>query len=287
MIAVVLVGGLGTRLRPLTDTVPKAMLPIANRPFLERQIDHLAAHGIDRVILACGYQPDSIREHFGDRLEYVVESRPLGTAGALALASGGLSQPFVACNGDVLTDLDLTALIVRHRACNARATLALHRVDDPGRYGVVVTAADGAVTDFVEKPPGRAPANTINAGTYVLDPDVLSAVPPEREVSIEREVFPTLVGHGLYGFAQDCRWIDIGTPASFLEANLEAAGESGVVDPAAVIGAGAEVIGSVVGPRAEVGAGARVVRSVVLADGRVPSGEIVENAVVNHQGVVW
>ena len=121
----------------------------------------------------------------------------------------------------------------------------------------------------------------------MLDPDVLSAVPPEREVSIEREIFPTLVGHGLYGFAQDCRWIDIGTPASFLEANLEAAGESGVVDPAAVIGAGAEVIGSVVGPRAEMGAGARVVRSVVLADGRVPSGEIVENAVVNHQGVVW
>ena len=287
MIAVVLVGGLGTRLRPLTDTVPKAMLPIANRPFLERQIDHLAAHGIDRIILACGYQPDHIRDHFGDRLEYVVESQPLGTAGALALASRGLSQPFVACNGDVLTDLDLTTLIARHHACNARATLALHAVDDPGRYGVVVTAADGAVTEFVEKPSGIPTANTINAGTYVLDPDVLAAVPPEREVSIEREVFPTLVGHGLYGSAQDCRWIDIGTPASFLEANLEAAGERGLVDPAAVIEAGAQVVGSVIGPRAEVGAGARVVRSVVLADGRVPSGAIVENAVVNHQGVVW
>ncbi len=141
MIAVILVGGLGTRLRPLTLTVPKPMLPIANRPFLEHQLEHLAAHGIDRVILACGYEPASLREHFGDRVEYVVEDHPLGTAGAIALAARGIDQTFVACNGDVLTDLDLTALVAIHRAAGARATIALHTVEDPSRYGVV---GDGA-----------------------------------------------------------------------------------------------------------------------------------------------
>jgi mannose-1-phosphate guanylyltransferase len=287
MIAVVLVGGLGTRLRPLTNSVPKAMLPIANRPFLERQIDHLTQHGIDRVILACGYQPDLIRKHFGDRLEYVVEDEPLGTGGAIAHAANGITEPFVACNGDVLTDLDLTALVAQHRAHAARATLALHTVDDPSRYGVVVSEPDGEVTAFVEKPQGVAPAATINAGTYVLDPGVLAAVPGGREVSIEREVFPRLVGDGLFAFAHDCRWIDIGTPASYLEANLDAIGHESLVDPSASIAAGVEISRSVVGSGAHIGAGARVVDSVVLPDGNVPAGAIVENAVVNEQGTVW
>ena len=287
MIAVVLVGGLGTRLRPLTDSVPKAMLPIGNRPFLERQIDHLTEHGIDRVILACGYQPDLIQAHFGDRLEYVVESEPLGTGGAIAHAAAGITEPFVACNGDVLTDLDLTALVAQHRAHGARATLALHTVDDPSRYGVVVTRADGEVTAFVEKPQGAAPAATINAGTYVLDPDVLGGVAAGREVSIEREVFPQLVAHGLFGFAQDCRWIDIGTPASYLEANLECIEAESLIDPSASVSPGAVISGSVVGVGAVIGDGAHVSRSVILPEGRVPPGAIVENAVINEQGTVW
>jgi NDP-sugar pyrophosphorylase family protein len=287
MIAVLLVGGLGTRLRPLTLTTPKAMLPVANRPFLEHQLDHLAAHGIDRVILACGYEPQSIREHFGDRLEYVVEDEPLGTGGAIAHAARGIDEPFLACNGDVLTDLDLTALIEFHASRDARATIALHAVADPSRYGVVVTEPNGRVTAFVEKPEGEPPASTINAGTYVLTPETLERVPPGRAVSIEREVFPELVGHGLYASAEPARWIDIGTPESYLEANLIGIGPDGLIDPSAVIGAGAQISRSVIGDHAQIGAGAVVSGSVVLPDGRVPPGAIVENAVISTEGPVW
>ena len=287
MIAVLLVGGLGTRLRPLTNTTPKALLPVANRPFLEHQLEHLAAHGIDRVILACGYEPDQIRAHFGDRLEYVVEDQPLGTGGAIGNAARDITETFVACNGDLLTDLDLTSLVAAHREHGARATIALHAVDDPSRYGVVVTDGDGRVEQFVEKPEGVPPSHTINAGTYVLEPGVLESIPAGRQVSIEREVFPALVGRGLYAFAQESSWIDIGTPASYLAANLAAAGPEGLIDPGATVEPGADVRQSVVGAGARIGTGARVTRSVVLPDGQVAAGTVVENGVVNEQGVVW
>jgi len=288
VIAVILVGGFGTRLRPLTERVPKAMLPIANRPFLEHQLEHLAAHGVDRVILSCGYQPDAIRAHFGDRVEYVVEDEPLGTGGAIAHAARGLTETFVACNGDVLTDLDLTALAARHRERGARMTLALHPVEDPSRYGVVVTDAAGAVTRFVEKPPpGTAPSDTINAGTYVVEPDVLELIPSGRAVSVEREIFPQLVGGGLYAHAEPGRWRDIGTPESYLAANLEAMPPGGLVDPSARIAPDAEVIDSVVGAGAEVGAGARVHRCVLLPAARIANRAILHNAVVDDGGPVW
>ncbi len=288
MIAVVLVGGFGTRLRPLTLHTPKAMLPIANRPFLEHQLDHLHAHGIDRVILSCGYRPDAIRDHFGDRFEYVVEDQPLGTGGAIANAARGLTETFVACNGDVLTDLDLTALVAFHRACRARMTLALHPVDDPSRYGVVVTDEHGSVTQFLEKPaPGTAPADTINAGTYVIEPEVLELIEPDRQVSVEYEIFPQLVGSGLYAQRQDGRWRDIGTPESYLAANLDALAEEGGVHPAAEVAAGATVTRSAIGPGATVGAGARVYESVLLAGARVAEGAVVERQVLDADGVVW
>ena len=133
MIAVLLVGGQGTRLLPLTEWLPKPMLPIANRPFLEHQVAHLRHHGATRIILACGYKPDAIREHFGDSLEYVVEDQPLGTGGAIAFAARELGETFVVCNGDILTDLDLTALVAFHRSRRATATIALQPVDDPSR----------------------------------------------------------------------------------------------------------------------------------------------------------
>lgn len=288
MIAVVLVGGFGTRLRPLTERIPKALLPIANRPFLEHQLDHLAGHGIDRVILACGYQPDAIRAHLGDRVEYVVEDEPLGTGGAIAHAARGLTETFVACNGDVLTDLDVTALVRLHRERRSRMTLALHRVDDPSRYGVVVTDAENAVSSFVEKPaPGTAPADTINAGTYVVEPDVLELIPPGRAVSVEYEVFPRLVGRGLHGLAEKGSWIDIGTPASYLAANLHQMPPGGLIDPTAEIAAGAGVTDSVVGPGAVVGQGATVHRSVLLAGALVKDRQVVENAIVDENGPVW
>jgi mannose-1-phosphate guanylyltransferase len=288
VIGVVLVGGFGTRLRPLTNHTPKAMLPVANRPFLEHQLDHLAAHGVDRVILACGYRPDALQAHFGDRVEYVVEDEPLGTAGAIAHAARGIEETFVACNGDVLTDLDVTALVGLHRERGARLTLALHPVDDPGRYGVVETAADGAVTRFVEKPPpGSVAANTINAGTYVIEPEVLADVPAGRAVSIEQEVFPTLIGRGLYAQVQAARWIDIGTPDSYLAANVGLAPPEGLIDPSARVDPGARIARSVVGPRAQVGAGSSVVGSVLLPGAVVGEARIVENRVIDGSEPVW
>ena len=291
MIAVVLVGGEGTRLRPLTYTTPKPMLPIANRPFLEHQIEHLRVHGVERIILACGYKPDAIREHFGDELEYIVEPEPLGTGGAIAYAAreAGIGETFVACNGDVLTDLDLTALVGFHRDRGARMTIALHPVDDPSRYGVVATDGNGAVSAFIEKPPpGSTPVRTINAGTYVAEPDVLGLIPPGRPLSVEYDVFPQLVGDGLYALADEAAWRDIGTPESFLAANLERMPPGGLVDPTAVVDPAAVVEGSVIGPGCRIEAGAHVHGSVVLAGALVASGLTMDILVVGRTGEpVW
>jgi mannose-1-phosphate guanylyltransferase len=289
VIAVLLVGGEGTRLRPLTEWLPKPMLPIANRPFLEHQIDHLREHGIDRVILSCGYLPGPILDHFGDRLEYAVEPQPLGTGGAIRFSAEGIDETFVVCNGDVLTDLDLTALVAQHRRCAARATIALHRVDDPSAYGLVRTDGDGRVTAFVEKPaPGEADVDTINAGTYVLEPAVLELIEPGRAVSVEREVFPRLVGRGLYASVDEGHWGDIGTPQSYLAANLERMPPGGLIDPLAMVEATADVTESVVGAHARIGGGARIDRSVVLPGADVPAGAWFQLAVVGRDGrPVW
>jgi mannose-1-phosphate guanylyltransferase len=289
VIAIILVGGEGTRLRPLTYETPKPMLPVANRPFLEHQVEHLRRHGVERIVLACGYRPDAIQAHFGDRLEYMVEPTPLGTGGAIAHAAAGLRETFVVANGDVLTDLDLTALVGLHRGRGARMTLALHPVDDPSRYGVVVTAADDAVTAFVEKPaPGTVDSVTINAGTYVVEPDVLDLIPPGRAVSVEYDVFPLLVGAGLYARSFAGYWRDIGTPSSYLAANLERMPPGGLVDATAAVDPGAHVTGSVVGPGCRIEAGARVSASVVLAGAVVAAGRTVDNQVVGISGEpVW
>jgi mannose-1-phosphate guanylyltransferase len=291
VIAVVLVGGEGTRLRPLTYTTPKPMLPIANRPFLEHQVEHLRSHGVDRIVLACGYKPDAIQAHFGSELEYVVEPEPLGTGGAIAYAAreAGISETFVACNGDVLTDLDLTALVAFHRHRRARMTIALHPVDDPSRYGVVATDEQGAVTAFIEKPPpGSTPVRTINAGTYVAEPDVLDLIPPGGSVSVEYDVFPRIVGEGLYALADEGAWRDIGTPESFLAANLEWMPSGGLVDPTADVDPTASVERSVVGPGCRIGARARVRESVVLAGALVAEGMTVDNLVMGTSGEpVW
>jgi mannose-1-phosphate guanylyltransferase len=289
VIAVLLVGGEGTRLRPLTEWLPKPMLPIANRPFLEHQIEHLREHGIDRVILSCGYLPGPIRDHFGDRLEYAIEPQPLGTAGAIRFSAEGIDETFVVCNGDVLTDLDLTALVSQHRRRGARATIALHRVDDPSAYGLVRTDEQDQVTAFVEKPaPGEADVDTINAGTYVLEPAVLELIEPGRAVSVEREVFPRLIGEGLYARVDKGRWRDIGTPESYLAANLEQMPAGGLIDPLALVEPTADVTESVVGAHARIGGDARIDRSVVLPGADVPAGARFQLAVVGRDGrAVW
>jgi mannose-1-phosphate guanylyltransferase len=289
VIAVILAGGEGTRLRPLTEWLPKSMLPIANRPFLEHQIEHLRRHGVTRVILSCGYLPDPIRDHFGDSLEYAIEPQPLGTGGAIGFAAAGIGETFVACNGDVLTDLDLTAVIALHRARSARATIALHRVADPSAYGLVHTDADGAVTAFVEKPPpGTADVDTINAGTYVIEPDVLELIEPGGMVSVEHEVFPRLIGAGLYARADAAGWRDIGTPESYLAANLEAMPAGGLIDPSAVVDPAADVTESVIGAGARIEAGASVRRSLVLPGAVVRAGTRFDGRVVGRDGeAVW
>jgi mannose-1-phosphate guanylyltransferase len=226
--ALVLAGGEGTRLRPLTLTLPKPVIPLAGRPFLTFMLDWLHRHGVDDVLLSCGYRSHDVERVLGDiyrgmRLRYVVEDEPLGTAGPLRLAAdeGVLEDRVLVLNGDCLTDIDLTAELAQHEAHGAKATLALVAVEDTSSYGVVPTTEDGQVEAFLEKRPGPAPTNRVNAGAYVLEREVVERVPSGRAVSIEREVFPELVGDGLYGYLSDGYWIDIGTPERYLDATYD------------------------------------------------------------------
>src|SRR5579862_2611039 len=315
MKAVVLVGGEGTRLRPLTFTTPKPLLPIVNHPFLERQLLALADHGVDEVVLSMGYLPDAFHEHFGDetgedtfrgmRVRYAVEDVPLGTAGAIKFAADGIDERFVVCNGDVLTSLDLSAMVESHDACGAEVTIALTRVDDPSAFGVVPTASDGAVIAFVEKPPpGSAPSNWINAGTYVIEPPFLDRIPPRLSVSVERETFPRLLEQSgrLFGFKTDAYWLDIGTPEKYLEAHLDVLrgkvgrpptpgarelSEDVWTQGDATIEPGATVLApALLGPGAHVQSGARVRGSVLGAGAIVEQGAVLETAVLHDEARV-
>lgn len=313
MKAIVLVGGEGTRLRPLTFTTPKPLLPIANQPFLERQLVWLSNHGISEVILSMGYLPDVFHAHFRDatgrdtflgiRLEYAVESEPLGTAGAIRFAAEGIRERFVVCNGDVLTDLDLSAMVEFHDSRGAEATIALTQVEDPSAFGVVPTEADGGVIAFVEKPaPGMAPSDWINAGTYVIEPGFLDRIPPRLNVSVERETFPRLLeqpGH-LFGYRSDAYWLDIGTPEKYLEAHADVLrgrvgrpptpgarelSEGVWTQGDATIEPGATVLSpALLGPGARVESGARVRDSVLGSGAVVERGAVLEAAVL-HEGV--
>ena len=231
MQAVVLVGGFGTRLRPLTLSTPKQMLPVGNRPMIERVLEHLGAHGVDRAVLSLGYRPERFRSAYPDNrcggveLHYAVEPEPRDTAGAIRFAAtdAGIDERFLVVNGDVLTDLDIGALVDQHQRAGAEATIALHRVEDPSAFGVVPTEPDGRVTAFIEKPPrDEAPTDLINAGTYVLEPSVLARIEADVPVNVERVTFPAIVADGaLYAFDGDTYWIDAGIPATYLAANLD------------------------------------------------------------------
>ena len=288
MKAVVLVGGQGTRLRPLTLVTPKQLLPIAGRPMIELVVEHLAAHGIDEVVLALGYRPVAFIDAYPDghcrgvALRYAVEPEPLDTAGAVSFAARevGIDDTFVVVNGDVLTDLDVGALIGFHRASPGRAAIALTPVSDPSVYGVVPTRSDGQVIDFIEKPPrDEAPTNLINAGTYVLDPTIIDLVPPGRRVSIEREVFPALAAAGeLYAMASDADWIDAGVPSTYLAANLARA--AGRVGAGSAVDRLANVSDSVLGEAVIVAAHARVEGSLLLDGATVGEGAVVQGSIV-------
>jgi mannose-1-phosphate guanylyltransferase len=237
MQAVILAGGEGTRLRPLTSTVPKPVVPLVDRPLISYELEWLKRHGIDDVIMSCGFLASGVRNVLGDgsgvgvRLRCVEEPEPLGTAGALKFAESMLDERFLVLNGDVLTDIDLGAEIAQHERTSARATLALVAMPDPTNYGLVRLENDHSVREFVEKPSSDSveerPAadeldgNLISAGAYVLEREILDLVPTARNVSIEREVWPLLVGQGLYGFRAETYWLDIGTPERYLQGTFD------------------------------------------------------------------
>jgi mannose-1-phosphate guanylyltransferase len=283
MQALILAGGEGTRLRPLTYTMPKPVLPLAGRPHIAYVIDWLVRHGVDDVIVSCGFLAEGMRTALaelepGVKIRYAEEPDPRGTAGAIRFAEDLLADRFLVLNGDVLCDLDLTALIAQHERTEAQATIALYPVEDPTGYGLIHRHADGEITEFREKPePDQIDTDEINAGTYLLERSVLERIPPDRAVSIERDVFPRLIGEGLYGIRLEGYWIDIGTPARFLDANwdiLEGRVETVVreqLDGATMLGEGCEVSPDaelrppcVLGRHCEIRSGAVIERSVLL-----------------------
>ena len=292
MKAVILVGGEGTRLRPLTLTAPKQMLPIMGASMLERVMAQLATHGVDEAVLSLGYLPDRFLEAYPDgecagvALRYAVEPEPLDTAGAVRFAAEelGIDGTFLVVNGDVLTDLDVTALVAFHRQRGAEGTVALTPVDDPSRFGVVPTDADGRVTAFVEKPPAdEAPTNLINAGTYVFEPAFLDRIALGERVSIERSTFPAMVADGvLYAMADESYWLDTGTPQAYIQAHTDIL--DGVRTPSFEVAV--RVGDSVLIPGADVADGANVRRSVVDRGCVIEAGATVTDSVLLPGAVV-
>jgi mannose-1-phosphate guanylyltransferase len=292
MHAVVLVGGFGTRLRPLTITTPKPMLPVGHVPIIERLVGNLARGGVSDVTLALGFKPEPFLDAFPDgeiagvSLTYAVEPEPLDTAGAIRFAAQAsrIDDTFVVANGDILTDLDIGALVAFHRSREAQATLHLTAVDNPTAFGVVDLDEHGGVRRFVEKPaPGTEPSNLINAGTYVMEPSVLDLIQPGTKVSVERVVFPALVARGgVFALPTDNYWLDTGTVELYLRANLDvlAVEEIAAVHAESRVDAGAAVVRSVIGAGAQVAAGATVIDSVLLPGAIVEGDTVVERSVV-------
>jgi mannose-1-phosphate guanylyltransferase len=230
MQALILVGGEATRLRPLTCHMPKAMVPVMNTPFLEHVIRYLGGHGIDDVVLAQGHLPKVMDDYFQDgsrfasRLTYSLETRPLNTAGAVKNAEQHLKERFFVLNGDVFTDLDLTAMLQFHIRQQAKVTIALTPVEDPTAFGIVETTEQGRVKRFVEKPTrDQVTTNMINAGVYILEKEILNSIPANTNYSFERQLFPDLLERGVpfYAFSSQSYWIDIGKPDTYLQTHRD------------------------------------------------------------------
>ncbi|MFC1982332.1 sugar phosphate nucleotidyltransferase, partial [Chloroflexota bacterium] len=298
MKAVILIGGEGTRLRPLTCNIPKAIVPILNRPFMEHLLLYLKQHGVQDIILAMGFLPDPIQDRLGNggqigvRITYLVEETPLGTAGAVKNAESLLDGPFIVFNGDILTEINLTDMIKQHRELKPRASIALTPVDDPTIYGVVETDAASMVTHFVEKPSrDKVTTNMINAGIYILEPEVLEYIPASTRFMFEHHLFPMLLEkwESFFAYPSDAYWIDIGTPEKYLKANHDLLLEwndkavrieaNSQIHPTAriegpvligqecTIGESVQVKGpTVLGPRCQISKGA-IIEGAVLWDG--------------------
>jgi len=307
MKAILLAGGKGTRLRPLTVHTPKPIVPILDRPFLYYQIDLLKQiPEIDEVILSLNYQPRRIEEIFGEgeglgiRVRYVVEPMPLGTGGAVRYAGDSLTESVVVFNGDVLTQVDLAAVLRLHRERKAKATIVLTPVDNPRAYGLVETDADANIQRFLEKPgEDEITCNTINAGIYVLEPDTFNRIPKDTAWSIERSFFPSLIERGetFVAYVYDGYWIDIGTPAKYMQVHHDIMdgrysappfhGESAAwISPDARVEDGAEVVGPCfIDEGAVIKKGARILPySVIGRQTHVEEGAIVERSIVWPNG---
>lgn len=316
MQALILAGGKGTRLRPLTVYTPKPVVPICNRPFLLYQIDTLRRAGIKNITLSLSYQPLKIEQQlgggadYGVEIKYTTEPQPMGTAGAYKFAAELIREPTVVFNGDILTDLDLEAVVRQHKERKAAATIVLTPVENPSSYGLVETEDDGRVRRFLEKPKAdEISCNTINAGTYILEPHVLDLIPAGENYSFEYNLFPDLLkrGENFYAHIPDkSYWIDIGTPERYLQAHddllndrvgrIKLAERRGQFDAATAaeiddisliaddctIKPGAQVINSVLGPGCFVEEKARVENSVIWAHTRVGSGAQVSGAIVGR-----
>jgi mannose-1-phosphate guanylyltransferase len=299
--AVILVGGQGTRLRPLTLSAPKPMLPTAGVPFLTHMLSRIRAVGITHVVLGTSYRAEVFEQHFGDgaqlglELEYVVEAEPLGTGGGIRNVAGRLRAPQVLVfNGDILSGVDLDAVLDTHTSTGADVTLHLVKVDDPRAFGCVPTDSDGRVTAFLEKTE-NPPTDQINAGCYVFRREVLEGIPAGRPVSVERETFPGLLAAGarVQGHVDTSYWLDLGTPAAFVRGSADLV--RGIAPSAALPGRPGEALvlpgarvhaeavlsaGATIGAGAVVAAGARVEGSVLFAGAVVGPGAVVRHSVL-------
>lgn len=318
MQALILAGGKGTRLRPLTVYTPKPVVPFVNRPFLLYQLEILARAGITDITLSLSYQPDKIQHvlgngaDFGVNLNYVTEPSPMGTGGAYKFAADALRETTVIFNGDILTDVNVSAIVEFHREKKADATIALVPVDDPSRYGLVEFEEDKRVKRFIEKPQGdqlsEVTANTINAGIYVLEPSILDIIAKDTNRSFEYDVFPDILSRDLPFYAyvmKDDYWLDIGTPESYLAAHsdflngrisgFEVARSTDAdvatradVDRLSIIGedctikSGAQIRDSVIGPGVLVEEKAVIENSVIWAHSRISSSAEIRNAIVGR-----
>ncbi|HXK32639.1 MAG TPA: NDP-sugar synthase [Dehalococcoidia bacterium] len=317
MFAVILAGGAGTRLRPLTYARRKELVPIVNRPLLEYRLNNLADHGVRDIVLACSQGMREVEEHFGDgaslgiRIQYVYEDKPLGSGRAVkeAARAAGATGTLVVCNGDILTNIDLTSMVARHHEAGATMSMSLAPVDDPWNFGVVATDDDLGIRRFIEKPPkGEEPSNLINAGTWLWEPEVLERIPDDdsaaRDQFAERVLFPGLIAGGkrVQGFIEDL-WVDVGSPERYLRATrllLERAPEPGVtglefasveygvefvghvaLDRGVRIGAGTRVVGpSAIGRDTIIGRGTHIAASVVWEEARIGDGARISGSII-------
>lgn len=320
MKALFLAGGLGTRLKPITDNLPKPMVPIMGKPLLERNIEKLKRHGVDEILLSTCYKPEIIENYFGDgsklgvKISYITENEPLGTAGAIRNAAKYIDSTFLVFNADILSDIDITEMMRLHRERGAQATIAVTRVANPSAYGVIEHDEKGFVTAFKEKPkPHETRSNLINAGTYIFEPEILNEIPAGRAVSVERETYPLLLekGYRIAIYDRCSYWLDLGTPEKYLKAHkdilrgyhtlqgLEFDENRQYISPTARISRRAKVIGpvyigdnvvvspfafigpdTVLGDGSIVGMGAKVIGSVVWNDAQVGFGASVVDSMV-------